>query len=107
MKRNTKAPVPRLTLFFFGIPFVLAALLLYFLNPGYGWLPHLRTPHFEQRTGQLEETMLKVKVRVNKSTGFYYCPDSAMYWNSALGLYMAQRDAIQAGYSPALGKPCQ
>jgi hypothetical protein len=48
-----------------------------------------------------------VKVWVNKSTGIYYCSDSTMYGRSALGSYMAQGDAIQTGYSPALGKPCQ
>lgn len=107
MKRDSKAPVPGLTLLFLGIPILLAILVLYFLNPGYDWLPHLRMPHFAERTGQSEETMLKVKVWVNKSTGIYYCPDSAMYGRSALGSYMVQGDAIQTGYSPALGKPCE
>jgi hypothetical protein len=107
MKRSNKAPVPGLTLFFLGVPFILAVLVLYYLNPGYDWLPHLRIPHFAERTDQSAETMRKAKVWVNKSTGVYYCPDSEMYGHSALGSYMAQGDAIQTGYSPALGKPCQ
>jgi len=107
MKRDSKAPVPGLTLVFLGIPILLAILVVYFLNPGYDWLPHLRMPHFAERTGQSEEAMLKVKVWVNKSTGIYYCSDSTMYGRSALGSYMAQGDAIQTGYSPALDKPCQ
>ena len=107
MKRDSKAPVPGLTLVFLGIPILLAVLVLYYLNPGYDWLPHLRMPHFAERTGQSEEAMLKVKVWVNKSTGIYYCSDSTMYGRSALGSYMAQGDAIQTGYSPALDKPCQ
>jgi hypothetical protein len=106
MKRDSKAPVPGLTLLFLGIPILLVILVSYFLNPGYDWLPHLRMPHFAERTGS-EETKLKVKVWVNKSTGIYYCSDSAMYGHSALGSYMAQGDAIQTGYSSALGKPCQ
>lgn len=107
MKRSNKAPVPGLTLLFLGVPLILAVLVLYYLNPGYDWLPHLQMPHFAERTGLSEETMLKVKVWVNKSTGIYYCSDSAMYGRSALGSYMAQGDAIQTGYSPALDKPCQ
>jgi len=107
MKRSNKAPVPGLTLLFLGIPILLAILVLYFLNPGYDWLPHLRMPHFAERTGQSDETTLKVKVWVNKSTGIYYCPDSAMYGRSAPGSYMSQGDAIQTGHSPALGEPCQ
>jgi hypothetical protein len=70
---------------FLGAPFILAVLVLYYLNPGYDWLPHLRIPHFAERTDQSEETMRKAKVWVNKSTGVYYCPDSEMYGHSALG----------------------
>jgi hypothetical protein len=92
----------------FGIPVILAVLaLLYLLSPGNAWMPHLRIPHFSVRTHQAEEARLKVKVWINKSTGIYYCSDSTMYGRSALGSYMAQGDAIQTGYSPALGKPCQ
>ena len=108
MKRSNKAPVPGLTLLFLGIPFVLAVLaFLYLLNGGSGWLRGLPVPHLPTRAHQSEETTLKVKVWVNKSTGIYYCPDSAMYGHSALGSYMAQRDAIQTGYSPSLGEPCK
>ena len=106
MKRSNKAPVPGLTLLFLGIPFVLAVLtFVYLLNGGDGWLPDFKAPHLS-RTHQSEEARLKLKVWVNKSTGIYYCSDSAMYGHSAFGSYMAQGDAIQTGYSPALGESC-
>jgi hypothetical protein len=108
MTRSTKAPVPGLMLVVLGIPFILAVLaLLYLLHPGSAWMPHFRTLHFPTRTRQSEEARLKVKVWVNKSTGIYYCPDSVMYGHSERGVYMTQGEAVQTGYTPALGEPCQ
>jgi hypothetical protein len=108
MRRSTKAPVPGLTLLFFGMSFVLAALaLLYLLDSRRGWTPDLRIPHLPMQTKQSAKDSLKVKVWVDKSTGIYYCPDSAMYGHSEPGAYMAQAEAVQTGYSPTLGEPCE
>ena len=108
MRRSTKAPVPWLTLLFFGLSFVLAALaLLYLLDSRRGWTPDLRIPHFPTQTRQSAKDSLKVKVWVDKSTGLYYCADSTMYGHSGSGAYVAQGEAVQTGYSPALGEPCE
>jgi hypothetical protein len=108
MRRSTKAPVPGPTLLFFGISFVLTVLaLLYLLSSGKGWMPDLRMPDFPKRKRESAKAALKVKVWVDKATGIYYCPDSAMYGHSEPGAYMAQGEAVQTGYSPALGEPCE
>ena len=106
MTRSTKAPVPGFTLIFLGIAFVIACMtLFYMLNSG--WRPHLGVPHFPLGSHQSGRARLNVKVWVNKSTGIYYCPDSAPYGRSEPGAYMTQGEAVQNGYSPALGEPCE
>jgi hypothetical protein len=108
MTRSTKAPVPGSMLIVLGIPAILAVVaLLYLLRPGNAWMPYLRTLRFPIGTRQSEEARLKVRVWVNKSTGIYYCPASAMYGHSERGVYMAQGEAVQTGFTPALGEPCQ
>src|SRR5215469_11015683 len=105
MTRSTKAPVPGLMLIIFGIPFILAILaFLYLRQTGNDWMPHLRIPHFPTPARQSEP---RLRVWVNKSTGVYYCPDSVMYGRTEHGAYMAQGEAVQTGYTPALGEPCQ
>ena len=106
MTRSTKAPVPGFMLIVLGIPIILAILtVLYLQRTGNAWMPHLRMPHLPTR--RLEQASLKVRVWVNRSTGIYYCPDSATYGRSEPGAYMAQGEAVQSGYTPALGEPCQ
>jgi hypothetical protein len=106
MTRSTKVPIPGFTLFFFGIALVIAATTLFYLLSS-GWRPHLGMPHFPLRTHQSGKARLNVKVWANKSTGIYYCPDSPMYGHTDSGAYMAQAEAVQTGYSPALGEPCE
>jgi hypothetical protein len=105
MTRSTKVPIPGFTLLFFGIALVIAATTLFYLLSS-GWRPHLGMPHFPMRIHQSGKARLSVKVWVNKATGIYYCPDSSMYGRSE-GVYMAQGEAVQTGYSPALGEPCE
>ena len=108
MARPTKAPVPDLMLVLFGIPIVLAVLaLLYLLHPGNAWMPRLRIPYFSARAHLAGEARLKIRVWVNRSTGIYYCPNSSMYGHSEPGAYLAQGEAVQSGYGPALGEPCE
>ena len=106
MTRSTKVPIPGFTLLFFGITFVIAAMTLFYLLSK-GWRPHFGIPHFSLGTHQSGKTRLNVKVWVNKSNGIYYCPDSAMYGRSEPGTYIAQGEAVQTGYTPALGEPCE
>ena len=106
MTRSTKAPVPGFMLIVLGVPFILAVLaLIYLQRTGIAWMPHLRMPHLPTRRS--EKASLKIRVWVNRSTGIYYCPDSATYGRSEPGVYMAQGEAVQTGYTPALGEPCQ
>ena len=79
--------------------------LFYLLSSG--WRPHLAIPHFLLGSHQARKARLDVKVWVNKSNGVYYCPDSPMYGHTDPGAYMAQGEAVQTGYSPALGEPCE
>ena len=106
MKRSTKVPIPGFTLVFLMIAFVIAAMTLFYLLNN-GWTPRLGILHFPLRTHRSGRGRLNVKVWVNKSTGIYYCPDSPMYGHSEPGAYMVQGDAVQTGYSPALGEPCE
>jgi hypothetical protein len=46
------------------------------------------------------------KVWVNLRSGFYYCRDSSVYGKLTPGTFMTQRQALQAGYSPAGQKHC-
>jgi hypothetical protein len=106
MTRSTKVPIPGFTLFFFGIASLIAAITLFYLLSN-GWRPHLGIPHFPLGSHRSGRARLNVKVWVNKSTGIYYCADSALYGRSDPGAYMAQGEAVQTGYSPALGEPCE
>ena len=106
MTRSTKAPVPGFMLIVLGIPIILAILTVVHLQrTGNAWMPHLRMPHLPTRRS--EKASLKIRVWVNRSTGIYYCPDSAMYGHSEPGAYMSQGEAVQTGDSPALGEPCE
>jgi hypothetical protein len=46
-------------------------------------------------------------VWVAKGTGFYYCPDSALYGKASPGVPMKQADALAQGYQPAVGRYCR
>jgi hypothetical protein len=106
MTRSTKVPVPGFTLLFLGIAVVIAAMTVFYLLSN-GWRPHLGIPHFPLGSHQSGRGRLNVKVWVNKSTGIYYCSDSASYGRSEPGTYMTQGEAVQSGYSPVLGEPCE
>jgi hypothetical protein len=49
----------------------------------------------------------EVKVWVNPRSGFYYCPNSAVYGKLQPGEAMLQEKALEAGYSPALRQRCR
>jgi hypothetical protein len=106
MIRSTKVPIPGFTLFFFGIALVIAAITLFYLLSN-GWRPHFGIPHFLLGSHQSGKARLSIRVWVNKSNGVYYCADSTMYGHTDPGAYMAQGEAVQTGYSPALGEPCE
>ena len=45
-------------------------------------------------------------VWANTRSGFYYCPKTSLYGNIQPGKYLAETDALQAGYRPALRETC-
>jgi hypothetical protein len=45
-------------------------------------------------------------VWVNPRDGMYYCPGSKSYASSESGSFMTERDAVKAGWQPAIGKRC-
>jgi hypothetical protein len=47
------------------------------------------------------------RVWVSSRSGFYYCPESALFGKITPGLYMAQGEALQKGYRPAEAQPCK
>jgi len=48
----------------------------------------------------------KLKVWVNKRSGFYYCPSSHAYGTLRPGQFMTQDKALQTGFRPAPYVPC-
>lgn len=48
----------------------------------------------------------QVTVWVNTNSGIYWCPGSRWYGKTKKGKYMAECDAIKAGYRPAYNRPC-
>jgi len=49
----------------------------------------------------------RVKVWVNRRSGFYYCHDSPAYGKLKPGDELVQREALAEGYSPAEQKRCK
>jgi len=47
-----------------------------------------------------------LKVWVNKRSGFYYCPSSAVYGTLGPGEFMAQERALETGFRLAPNVPC-
>jgi hypothetical protein len=47
-----------------------------------------------------------VNVWVSKGNGYYYCADSPFYKTMEPGTLMPQGTALQSGYQPKLGQPC-
>ena len=89
--------VPGSFLLLLGATFLLGILLFYYL--------------FIQKTDRRPQTLgkdqLKLRVWATKSTGVYYCSDSALYGHTASGRYMSQGEALQKGYTPAQNEPCR
>ena len=62
----------------------------------------IRTPR--ENLGKAQQ---ELKVWTDKSTGFYYCPNSPNYGHTGGGQYMTQEEARQGGYTPPLNEPCR
>jgi hypothetical protein len=60
-----------------------------------------------ERAEELGKAQQEMKVWTNKSTGFYYCPDSPNYGQTDSGQYMTQNEALRNGYTAALNEPCR
>ena len=55
---------------------------------------------------EIGDEQIGVQVWTSKSSGYYYCADSAYYKTLQPGTFMAQGDALQSGYRPRLGQFC-
>jgi hypothetical protein len=97
MREVPRVHVPGSFLLLLGVSFLLVVMLFYYF--------------FIQKTGRrpqnLGQAQLKLRVWAAKSTGLYYCPDSALYGHAAPGRYMSQGEALQEGYTPARNEPCR
>jgi hypothetical protein len=54
----------------------------------------------------IDPAHVAVPVWTSKTTGFYYCTEDEYYRLVKPGRFMNQRDALQNGYQPKLGKFC-
>jgi hypothetical protein len=55
---------------------------------------------------EIDQKHVGVQVWTSKSSGYYYCTDSSYYQTVQPGAFMTQRDALQSGYQPKLGRFC-
>ena len=100
---SARVHVPGSLFFLLGVALLLGVLVLYhFFVQNRSW-PSLTW----KRPQTLGKAQLKLTVWTNKSTGLYYCSDSALYGHTALGRYMSQEEALQHGYTPARKEPCR
>lgn len=54
----------------------------------------------------IDPAHVAVPVWTSKTSGYYYCTDDQYYKQVRPGSFMTQRDALQNGYQPKLGKFC-
>jgi hypothetical protein len=96
---SSRVHVPGSFLLLLGATFLLVVLVLYhfFIQNALIW----------KRPQTLGKAQLKLRVWTNKATGLYYCSDSALSGQTALGRYMSQEEALQHGYTPARKEPCR
>jgi hypothetical protein len=101
MPNVTKVHVPGYLTFLVAATFM-CCLAIWYHYSGISW-------HFSlnKRPRVLNDAQIKRKVWTDKSTGLYYCSDSHLYGHTASGEYVAQGEAIQKGYSPAVHELCQ
>ena len=61
---------------------------------------------FMGRATAIDRAHVAVPVWTSKTSGYYYCTDDQYYKLVRPGSFMTQRDALQNGYQPKLGKFC-
>jgi hypothetical protein len=49
----------------------------------------------------------RIRVWVNRRSGFYYCPESKLYGKLEPGFFTSQGEALQAGYRAPYNDTCQ
>jgi hypothetical protein len=49
----------------------------------------------------------KAIVWVNQRSGLYYCHESGLFGKAKPGRYLVQNQALQDGFRPIQGQPCQ
>ncbi|HEX4642661.1 MAG TPA: PilZ domain-containing protein [Candidatus Acidoferrales bacterium] len=75
------------------------------VNFVFGIKSELNQP-FGRHAVAIDPAHVAVPVWTSKTSGFYYCTDSDYYKLVTPGRFMTQRDALQNGYQPKLGRFC-
>ncbi len=88
-----------------SLSFLIGVLLLLAVIVSFRVLERQNIPSFVPKTQGVSKPTLKVWV--NKRSGLYYCSDSRSYGNTKPGAYMAQSEALQAGYRPSAKEACR
>jgi hypothetical protein len=103
MRGVVRARLPEPFYFLVGVACLLSALAIYYFFVANGaWkLPQGNRPKV------LERAQLDMKVWADKQTGFYYCAGTRLYGRTQSGQYISQGEALQAGYTAAMNKPCR
>jgi hypothetical protein len=78
---------------------------MYLVNLIFGTKPDPQLPFLRHQV-VIDPAHVAVQVWTSKASGYYYCTDNELYKTMQPGSFMSQRDALQAGYQPKLGKFC-
>ena len=78
---------------------------MYVVNLVFGTKAQPQLPFLRHQV-VIDPPHVAVQVWTSKANGYYYCTDNELYKTMQPGSFMSQRDALQAGYQPKLGKFC-
>ena len=78
---------------------------MYLVNLVFGTKSDPQLPFLRHQV-VIDPAHVAVQVWTSKASGYYYCTDNELYKTMQPGSFMSQRDALQAGYQPKLGKFC-
>jgi hypothetical protein len=82
-----------------------ASPFMYIVNLVFGTKDNSDLPFLRHQVA-IDPAHVAVQVWTSKASGYYYCTDNELYKTMQPGSFMSQRDALQAGYQPKLGKFC-
>lgn len=82
-----------------------ASPFMYIVNLVFGSKDDSDLPFLRHQVA-IDPAHVAVQVWTSKPSGYYYCTDNELYKTMQPGSFMSQRDALQGGYQPKLGKFC-